>query len=185
MNAWAMHALPLTAYASEPNPAQSRYAPPRRAAPPNPTPGMDGQPEARQRASDGDFWTVSGGGVYDGRMNGKPDNSHLEQVTRTASGQLRPGSRLNPHGRPPGSGGGFRAALQMVVDVANRNQDLIRHALQEEAQKNPARFARQFILPNIPHKERKAFRERIRQMEITAYEEAKSRFSSDSKTENP
>lgn len=118
-------------------------------------------------------------------MNENPVIPTSELAPRAANGQLLPGSRLNPAGRPPGSGGGFRAALQMVVDVANRNQDLIRHALQEEAQKNPARFARQFILPNIPHKERKAFRERIRQMEITAYEEAKSRFSSDSKTENP
>ena len=71
----------------------------------------------------------------------------------------------------------------MVVDVANRNRDLISHALQEEAQKNPARFARQFILPNIPHKDRKAFRARIRQMEVAAYDKAAAPFSNESKSQ--
>ena len=118
-------------------------------------------------------------------MNENPDNSQQEQAPRLPNGQLMPGARLNPNGRPVGSGGGFRAVLQMVIDIANRNQDLIRAALQEEARKSPAKFARQFILPGIPHKDRKAFRERIRAAEAAAYNKAAAPFSADSETSQP
>ena len=118
-------------------------------------------------------------------MNENPDNSQQEQAPRLPNGQLMPGARLNPNGRPVGSGGGIRLALQMVVDVANRNRELIANALQEEARRNPARFAREFILPNIPHKERRALRERIRQMEVAAYEKAAAPSSAVSETSKP
>ena len=108
-----------------------------------------------------------------------------ELAPRDEAGRLLPGSRLNPAGRPVGSGGGFRAVLQMVIDIANRNQDLIRAALQEEARKNPAKFARQYILPGIPYKDRKAFRERIRAAEAAAYEKAAAPFSAVSETSKP
>ena len=91
---------------------------------------------------------------------------------RQPNGQLLPGARLNPNGRPVGSYSGIRAVLQMAVDIANRNQDLIRRALQEEAEKNPARFARQFILPATPHKFRAALRAQIRANEQAAFEKA-------------
>jgi len=148
---------------------------------------MDGQPEARQRASDGDFWTVSGGGVYDGRMNGKPDNSQQEQVTRTASGQLRPGSRLNPHGRPPGSGGGIQRTIESLFDFMNDPavQARIRDALRKEAEERPYRYARQFILPLTPHKFRRELRARIRAAEQAAFDKAQSPFSGVSKTGQP
>ena len=123
--------------------------------------------------------------AYTGPMTENPAIPSSELATRQPNGQLLPGARLNPSGRPVGSYGGIRAALQMVVDVANRNQDLIRAALQEEARRNPARFARQFILPNIPHKDRKAFRARIRQMEVAAYDKAAAPFSADSETSLP
>ena len=116
-------------------------------------------------------------------MNENPDNSQQEQAPRDEAGRLLPGSRLNPAGRPVGSYGGIRLALQMVLDVANRNRELIANALQEEARRNPARFARQFILPNIPHKDRKAFRARIRQMEVAAYDKAAAPFSNESKSQ--
>ena len=118
-------------------------------------------------------------------MNENPDNSQQEQAPRLPNGQLMPGAKLNPNGRPVGSYGGIRLALQMVVDVANRNRELIANALQEEARKNPARFARQFILPGIPHKDRKAFRERIRAAEQAAYDKAAAPFSADLKTSQP
>ena len=116
-------------------------------------------------------------------MNENPVSASTQLAPRDASGRLQPGARLNPNGRPVGSYGGIRLALQMVVDVANRNRELIANALQEEAQKNPARFARQFILPNIPHKDRKAFRARIRQMEVAAYDKAAAPFSNESKSQ--
>ena len=121
--------------------------------------------------------------AYTGPMTENPVSPRSELAPRDASGRLQPGAKLNPAGRPVGSGGGIRLALQMVLDVANRNRELIANALQEEARKNPARFARQFILPNIPHKDRKAFRARIRQMEVAAYDKAAAPFSNESKTQ--
>ena len=121
--------------------------------------------------------------AYTGPMTENPVSASTQLAPRDASGRLQPGARLNPNGRPVGSYGGIRLALQMVIDVANRNRELIANALQEEARKNPARFARQFILPNIPHKERRAFRERIRQMEVAAYDKAAAPFSNESKTQ--
>ena len=116
--------------------------------------------------------------MYDGRMNGKPDNSQQEQVTRTASGQLRPGSRLNPHGRPPGSGGGFRAAMQMLADIANSPEFIA--AMQEEARRNPIRYARAVVLPLTPAKHRRELRQIIQKAEKAA-----APFSGVSKTGQP
>ena len=118
-------------------------------------------------------------------MKEKPNNSQMKQAHRAANGQLLPGARLNPNGRPRGSGGGFRAVMQMLVDITNRNQDLIREALRKEAEEHPFRFARQFILPGIPYKDRKAFRERIRAAEQAAFDKAQSPFSGVSKTDAP
>ena len=121
--------------------------------------------------------------AYTGPMTENPVSPRSELAPRDASGRLQPGAKLNPAGRPVGSGGGFRAVLQMVVDIANRNQDLIRAALRKEAEEHPYRFARQFILPGIPHKDRKAFRERIRAAEQAAYEKAAAPFSNESKSQ--
>ena len=118
-------------------------------------------------------------------MTENPVSASTQLAPRDASGRLQPGARLNPNGRPVGSYGGIRLALKMVLDVANRNRELIANALQEEARKNPARFARQFILPNIPHKDRKAFREQIRKIEVAAYNKAAAPFSADSETSQP
>lgn len=96
----------------------------------------------------------------------KPVKAEIKEAPRKSNGQLLPGARLNPNGRPVGSYGGLRAAQQILFDVVSRNQDLIRRALQEEARKNPARFARQFILPTVPHKFRKRLREQIRTCEM-------------------
>jgi hypothetical protein len=75
--------------------------------------------------------------------------------------------------------------MQILVDITNRNQDLIREALQKEAEQNPARYARQFILPLVPAKQRKALRAQIRAAEVAAFEQAQSSFSAVSKTNEP
>ena len=119
-------------------------------------------------------------------MNGKPDNSQQEQVTRTASGQLRPGSRLNPHGRPPGSGG-IQRTIESLFDFMNDPavQARIRDALRKEAEEHPYRYARQVILPLTPHKFRKELRARIRDAEQAAFDKAHSSFSGVSETGQP
>ena len=96
-----------------------------------------------------------------------PVIGQIKEAPRQPNGQLLPGARLNPNGRPRGSYGGFRRTMEMLFEVANENQERIRQALQEEATTNPARFARRFILPAMPHKYRAAFRERIRATEQT------------------
>ena len=85
-----------------------------------------------------------------------------------------PGARLNPHGRPVGSYGGFRRVAEIVLRIAldPENQKLIQTAMQKEFEENPAKFARRWILPATPHKDRKALREQIRKMEVAAYEKA-------------
>lgn len=118
-------------------------------------------------------------------MNGKPDNSQIEQVPRGANGQLRPGARLNPAGRPVGSYSGFRRVLETINTMMNdpKVQAKLQEALRKEAEEHPFRFARQFILPGIQYKDRKAFRERIRAAEQAAYEKAAGPFSNELKTQ--
>lgn len=118
-------------------------------------------------------------------MNGKPDNSQLEQVPREANGQLLPGARLNPNGRPVGSYGGFQRVMYTINAMMNdpKVQAKLQEALRKEAEEHPFRFARQFILPGIPYKDRKAFRERIRAAEQAAFDKAQSPFSNGLKTQ--
>ena len=118
-------------------------------------------------------------------MNGKPDNSQIEQVPRGANGQLQPGARLNPSGRPRGSCnfGGFRAAMQIVADIANSAE--FRAALQEQAEKHPFKYARTVLVPLAPANQRKELRAQIRAAEQAAFERARSAFSGVSETGAP
>ena len=110
-------------------------------------------------------------------------NPQQELVTRTASGQLLPGSRLNPNGRPVG--GGIRKTMEMLFSFMNEPevQAKLRDALRKEAEEHPYRYARQFILPLTPHKFRKELRGRIRAAEQAAFDKAQSSFSGVSKTD--
>jgi len=119
-------------------------------------------------------------------MNGKPDIAQIEQAPRAANGQLLPGSRLNPAGRPAGCGGIQRTFAMLFDFMAEPEvQARIRDALRKEAEEHPYRYARQFILPLTPHKFRKELRARIRAAEQAAYEQAQSAFSGVSKTDAP
>lgn len=111
-------------------------------------------------------------------------NPQQKQVTRTASGQLMPGSRLNPNGRPVG-GGGIRKTFETLFSFMKEPevQARIRDALRKEAEEHPFRFARQYILPLTAYKHRKALREQIRAAEQAAFERAESAFYGVSKTE--
>lgn len=114
-------------------------------------------------------------------------NHQQEQAPRDKAGRLLPGSKLNPNGRPPGSGGGIRRTLETLFDFMNEPevQARIRDALRKEAELNPARYARQFILPLTPHKFRRELRARIRDAEVAAFDKAQSPFSGVSKTGQP
>ena len=120
-----------------------------------------------------------------GRMSDKPDNDQMKQATRDAAGRLLPGARLNPSGRPFGSG--FRRTLETLFDFMNKPevQTQLRAALQKEATENPYRFARQFVLPCTPHKFRKELRARIRAAEQAAFDKAQSSFIHLSETSHP
>lgn len=119
-------------------------------------------------------------------MNRNPDNTSSELAPRAANGQLQPGARLNPQGRPPGSGGIQRVFETLFSFMAEPEvQARIRDALRKEAEEHPYRYARQFILPLTPHKLRKELRARIRAAEEAAYEKAASPFSAVSETANP
>ena len=107
-------------------------------------------------------------------MSRNPDTTSSELAPRAANGQLQPGARLNPQGRPPGSGGGIRAVLQMVADIANSQQ--FRDALRKEAEEHPFRYARAVLVPLAPAKQRKALRAQIRAAEQAAYEKAAAPF---------
>ena len=128
------------------------------------------------------FFARFGGRVYDGRMSEIPVIPSSE-IARAANGQLRPGSRLNPHGRPLGSGGGFRLALQMVADIANSEK--FRAALRKQAEEHPFQYARGSLLPLTPTKHRKALRAQIRAAEQAAFDKAHSSFSGVSETGQP
>ena len=120
-------------------------------------------------------------------MNDNPVKPTSELAPRAANGQLLPGSRLNPAGRPAGSGGGIRRTLETLFDFMNEPevQARIRDALRKEAEEHPFRFARQYILPLTPHKFRKALREQIRAAEQAAFDKAQSSFFGVSKTGQP
>jgi len=109
----------------------------------------------------------------------------ISKIDRDPNGQLRPGSVLNPNGRPPGSGGGIRRTLETLFDFMNEPevQARIRDALRKEAEEHPYRYARQFILPLTPHKFRKELRARIRAAEQAAFDKAQSPFSNGLKTQ--
>ncbi len=103
-------------------------------------------------------------------------NPQQEQAPRDKAGRLLPGSRLNPAGRPAGSGGGFRAAMQMLADIANSPEFIA--AMQEEARRNPIRYARAVVLPLTPAKHRRELRQIIQKAEKAA-----APFSNVSKTQ--
>lgn len=103
-------------------------------------------------------------------------NHQQEQAPRDKAGRLLPGSRLNPAGRPAGSGGGFRAAMQMLADIANSPEFIA--AMQEEARRNPIRYARAVVLPLTPAKHRRELRQIIQKAEKAA-----APFSNVSKTQ--
>jgi len=109
----------------------------------------------------------------------------ISKIDRDPNGQLRPGSVLNPAGRPAGSGGGIRRTLETLFDFMNEPevQARIRDALRKEAEEHPYRYARQFILPLTPHKFRKELRARIRAAEQAAFDKAQSPFSNGLKTQ--
>ena len=114
-------------------------------------------------------------------------NPQQEQAPRDKAGRLLPGSRLNPAGRPAGSGGGIQRTLETLFDFMNEPavQARIRDALRKEAEEHPYRYARQFILPLTPHKFRREIRARIRAAEQAAFDKAQSSFSGVSKTDAP
>ena len=109
-----------------------------------------------------------------------PINTSSQQVTRRPDGTVLPGTKLNPHGRPVGSGGGLHRLAATVFGFLDDPQVLanVRAALRKEAEKNPTRFARQFLLPCTPHRFRKEMLAKIRAAEI-------SPFSTVSKTAIP
>ena len=118
-------------------------------------------------------------------MNENPLNP-ISKIDRDPNGQLRPGSVLNPNGRPrSGSGGGIRRTLETLFDFMNEPevQARLRDALRKEAEEHPFRFARQFIIPATPHKHRKELRARIRAAEVAAFEKAAAPFSNGLKTQ--
>lgn len=114
-------------------------------------------------------------------------NHQQEQAPRDKAGRLLPGSKLNPNGRPPGSGGGIQRTIESLFDFMNEPavQARIRDALRKEAEEHPYRYARQFILPLTPHKFRRELRARIRDAEVAAFDKAQSPFSGVSKTGQP
>ena len=121
---------------------------------------------------------------YNKTMN-TPDNTSFELAPRAANGQLLPGSRLNSNGRPVGSYSGFRRIAQIIVNIAlePENMRAIQTAMQEEMRKNPARYARKYILPLTPYKDRRALLDKIRQMEKAAAEKPAAPFSNESITQ--
>ena len=118
-------------------------------------------------------------------MNENPVIPNSELAPRAANGQLQPGARLNPAGRPPGRG--IRSVFQSLFAFMSEPevQARIREALRKEAEEHPYRYARQFILPLTPHKFRKELRARIRAAEVAAFEKAAAPFSGVSKTGQP
>ena len=120
-------------------------------------------------------------------MNENPVIPNSELAPRAANGQLLPGSRLNPAGRPAGSGGGIQRTIESLFSFMNEPavQARIRDALRKEAEEHPYRFARQYILPLTPYKQRKALREQIRAAEQAAFEQAQTSFSGVSETRQP
>lgn len=120
-------------------------------------------------------------------MNDNPVKPTSELAPRAANGQLLPGARLNPNGRPVGSYSGFRRVMETINAMMNdpKVQAKLQEALKKEAEEHPYRYARQFILPLTPHKFRKELRARIRAAEQAAYEKAAAPFSGVSKTDAP
>lgn len=114
-------------------------------------------------------------------MNENPVIPNSELAPRAANGQLLPGARLNPNGRPAGSGGGIAAVVKIVADIANSEQ--FRAALRREAEKHPFKYARAVLVPLAPAKQRKALREQIRAAEQAAFDKAQSPFFNGLKTQ--
>ena len=112
-------------------------------------------------------------------MRENPVIPQQEQAPRNAIGQLMPGARLNPNGRPPGSGGGIRRTFETLFNFMADPaiQERLRAALRKEAEEHPYRYARQFILPLTPPKFKKELRARIRAAEQAAFAQAQTSFS--------
>ena len=99
----------------------------------------------------------------------------IHQLKRAANGQLLPGSKLNPNGRPRGSGGGLAAVVRIVSEIANSAE--FRAAMQAEARRNPLRYARAVVLPLTPQKHRRELRQIIQKAELAAFNRACARAS--------
>ena len=110
-------------------------------------------------------------------------NHQQELAPRDEAGRLQPGAKLNPAGRPAGSGGGIRAVLQIITDIANSER--FRTALRKQAEEHPFQYARAVLVPLAPAKQRKALRAQIRAAEQAAFDKAQNGFLAVSKTANP
>ena len=146
LNAWQILALPLTAYASEPNPAQSRYAPARRAAPRTRPPAWT----ASQKPASGHLTAIFRqflGVWYDAPMNTITNDSEPSRPWL-----FKPGNNANPRGRPPGTVGGRTRALQILDEVSNRedNAALLAQAMDAAMKKNPLAFFLKYMAPLLP-----------------------------------
>jgi hypothetical protein len=109
----------------------------------------------------------------------------ISKIDRDPNGQLRPGSVLNPNGRPPGSGGGIQRTIESLFSFMNEPavQARIRDALRKEAEEHPFKYARAVLVPLAPAKQRKALREQIRAAEQAAFDKAQSPFFNGLKTQ--
>lgn len=63
---------------------------------------------------------------------------------------FQPGRSGNPAGRPAGIVSGRMRVVQLLDDILQENQDVMRQALQAEMLKNPARFFRNYVMPLLP-----------------------------------
>ena len=112
-------------------------------------------------------------------MNTHPVDAQMKQVSRDASGRILPGARLNPHGRPAGSLGGFAMVAKTIASIATAND--FRAILQADAERDPIRFIRGIVLPLTPAKHRRELLETVRRVELAIL--AKTAFSDESKTQ--
>ena len=146
LNAWQILALALTAYASEPNPAQSRYKPARRAAPPTRPPTRT----ASQKPASGHLTAIFRqfrGVWYDAPMNTITNDSEPSRPWL-----FKPGNNANPRGRPPGTVGGRVRALQILDKITGDedNVKLLAAAFEAAFRKNPMQFFQKVMRDLIP-----------------------------------
>ena len=81
-----------------------------------------------------------------------PDAAISELAPRNAHGQLQPGAKLNPAGRPKGCLGGRALALQTLERVLAdpKNQADLAQAIQQAFSADPMKFFRTIIMPLLP-----------------------------------